>query len=255
MTMERSEAQPGIKTFSRDQIIIPETQIPQEVLNILHRAEKAGIKSLEPYHLSGITLTKDSDVEGWIEKPGDFYWNQILKGNISQDAATLPDSWVLVDGTQKPYRKNGKQMYKNDPFRSLLKKLRKDKKIGIMRGIPNASRFGISRDNLNQVVLPEIAKLLEIPESWARLLKLIEFNIIGNLKHPEWGETDTYEWFNDTLKNDKPKFYDNSLIGGSSIFANSIAGSEYLGSVGFYMSSSPDKDLGFRPLIVVPTKA
>ena len=89
-------------TISRDQLILPETQIPQEVSNILQRAERSGIDIFEVYHLSGVTLTQDTRIEGWDEKPEDWYWGQIRNGKISQGAAKLPDAWVLVDKTQKP---------------------------------------------------------------------------------------------------------------------------------------------------------
>lgn len=236
------EVSVDIQTLSRDQLILPETALPQEVSDVLKRAEKAGLTFFEPYHLSGVTLNQDSNVDGWDKKPENWYWKQIKDGNLSQDASKLPDSWVLVDKTQRPDYKDSKQFHENDPFGHLLAKLRKDKKIQTIRGIPNTSQFGISHDELTQVVLPEIAKLLEVDASQVRLPRAIEFNIIGNFKHPEWGKTTTWEWFDD-------KFGDASrLVGGNS----DVGG---LAGVNLHWSGGHRGSVGFRPLVVVSLKA
>lgn len=65
---------PTPKTLSKDKLILPETQMPQYVSEVLQRAEEAGIGVFEPYHLSGITLTRELRVEGWKKKPEDWYW-------------------------------------------------------------------------------------------------------------------------------------------------------------------------------------
>ena len=242
LVVQTPEVPVEIKTFSRDQLILPEPRIPQEVSDILQRAEKAGIGVFEVYHLSDVVLEQNSNVVGWNKRPEGWFWDQIKNGKVSKDAARLPDSWVLVDKTQKPDYKDGKQMYENDPFGSFLKQLRKDKKIQTRKDIPETSRFAISHDELTQVVLPKIAKLLEIESSQVRLPKEIEFNVIGNFKYPEWRNTNTWEWFAD-------KFGDGyRLVGGGS------------DSGGLALVYRPWSDrhygrVGFRPLVVVPTKA
>ena len=233
---------PTARTFSKDQLILPEASLPKEVSEVLERAKKVGIGVFEAYHLSDITLDQNSNVEGWDKKPEDWYWRQIGNGKVSQDAPKLPGSWILIDKTQKPDYKDGRQVYENDPFGDLLKQLRKDKKIQTLKGIPDTSRSRISHDELTQVVLPEIAKLLGVESSAVRLPKAIEFNIIGNLKHPEWGDTNTWEWFND-------KFEDGSrLVGGSS-------GLGGLAVVHSHWSDLHYDDFGFRPLVVLSPKA
>ena len=232
---------PTARTFSKDQLILPETSLPKEVSEVLERAKKVGIGVFEAYHLSDITLDQNSNVEGWDKKPEDWYWKQIGDGNVSQDAPKLPGFWVLIDKTQKPGYKNGRQVYENDPFGDLLKQLRKDKKVQTVKGFSDTSRFSISHDELTQVVLPEIAKLLGVESSAVRLPKAIEFNIIGNLKHPEWGDTNTWEWFND-------KFGDGRrLIGGRSVLGG-------LTDVYYDWSDRRRDRLGFRPLVVIPSK-
>lgn len=230
------------KTLSRDQLILPSKELPQEVSDILKRAEKAGITSLEAYHLSGVTLTQGSQVEGWTKKPENWYWEQIKNGKISPDAPKLPGSWVLLDNTQKPNYEDGKQMYKKDPFGPLLAKLRKDNKIQKIKHIPEDSRFGISPDELRTIVLPEIANLMGVNKSQVRLPKEIEFNVIGNFKHQKWGETNTWEWLEDNFGGA------DRLIGGDS----DDGGLTY---VSHYWSGYHIDGIGFRPLVVVSSKA
>lgn len=241
-TKKISEASVEIKTFSRDQLILPHKKLSQEVSDILQRAEKVGIKTLEAYHLSGVALTQDANVEGWNKKPEQWYWDQIANGNITPNSAKLPDSWVLIDKTARPDYKDGKQLHANDPLGTLLARLRKDKKIEKIKGIPETSRFGISHDELTQVVLPEIAKLLGIEASAVRLPREIEFNVIGNFKYPEWGRTNTWEWLID-------KFEDgHRLVGGCS-------GGGGLARVLCVLSDGHDGEIAFRPLVAISPKA
>lgn len=227
-----------IKTLSKDQLILSEATLPQYVSDILQRAEKAGIGVFEPYHLSGVTLTKDSEVHGWDRKPEDWYWDQIQNGNVGKDAVTLPNSWILIDKTQKPDYKDGKQMYEKDPLGSIISRLRKEGKIQKVKGIPDASRFRISHDELTQTALPEIANLLGVEASDVRLPKAIEFNVIGNFKHPEWGKTNTWEWFDDSFGDGR------RLVGGRSGFGG-------LTLVSYRWSDAHGDRIAFRPLVVV----
>ena len=235
------EAPAEIKRFSPDQLILPETQIPQEVSDILQRAERVGF-TLEAYHLSNVVLDENSEVEGWNSKPESWYWEQIKKGNISQNAPKLSDSWVLIDPITRPDYNRGRQLHESDPLGPLLAKLRKDKKIQAVRGIPETSRFSISSNELSQVVLPEIAELLGVEASAVRLPKAIEFNVIGNMKHPEWGKANTWEWFEDNFGVGR------RLIGGDS----GVGG---LSDVSYGWSDDRYGGMAFRPLVVISPKA
>lgn len=231
-----------IKTFSRDQLILPETEIPQEVSDILQRAERAGLTFFEPHHLSGVTLQQDLAVEGWDKKPENWYWEQIKNGKISQGASRLSGSWVLIDKTVRPDYKDGKQLHVNDSLGTLLARLRKENKISIIKGIPETSRFGISFDELTNFVLPEIARLLGVEVSQVRLPKEIEFNVIGNFKHPEWGTANTWEWLEDKLGDSR------RLFGGFSVFGG-------LSHVALALSVDRNDLMAFRPLVAVSPKA
>lgn len=237
-----------VGTFFRDPLILPETKFPQEVLDILQRAERAGLTFFEPYHLSGVTLQQDSTVKGWYKKPEDWFWKQIKMGRIRQDAAELPGTWVLIDKTPRPGYNRDKQLHENDPLGPLLERLRRESKIQKFEGIiPETSRFGISHDELTQVVLPEIARILGIESVQVRLPRAIEYNVIGNLKHPEWGEhgANTAEWLQDSFEHSGRCCY---LIGGNPV----------RGDLRSVIYDSPDKRFGsvaFRPLVVISPKA
>lgn len=175
-------------------------------------AEK-GITNFDFYRLSAHEFKRDGDYPGWNVKPEPWFWENVANGRISEDATKLEEMLIAIDNTPKPNYDNGRQLYQSDPFAPLLERLRKEKKINVprdLRHIPNTSRFGISPNELTEHVLPAIAEMLGVDSNHVRLPKEIEFNITGNLFHPEWGNTNTLEWFAD-------KFGDGShLFGGDS---------------------------------------
>ena len=101
------------------------------------------------------------------------------------------------------------------------------------------SRFGASPLEIKQVILPELAKFME--NNNVRQIRVIEYNIWGNMFYPEWGETITVECFADEFGRD------DNLIGG-------CLDSCSLGNVSYIPSTSPAESMGFRPLVVVSPK-
>jgi len=95
----------------------------------------------------------------------------------------------------------------------------------------------LSWDQLHNDILPEIAKKFGVSQSQIRLPKAIEFNVLGNMHHSEWGETNTWEWFEDSFE------ADSRLVGGRS----DVGG---LALVNHLSSASPYDNVGFRPLVV-----
>ncbi|HEU0051235.1 MAG TPA: hypothetical protein VFQ60_04250 [Patescibacteria group bacterium] len=163
---------------------------------------------------------------GWKKKPGagdsliDLF-DYIKDGRLLPKAAQLPGAWVLIDSRQKPaLNKRDNQMYANDFLGSVLEELNKK---GIIkqssRNVPLAanSRFGISAHELNQTqVKKAFAQAIGIPEEYISLPKAIEFNVLGNIYYPEWGETNTIEWLEDRFK--EPVLKNNkSLRGGFAV--------------------------------------
>ena len=237
---------------SLDQSVVPYTgketegdKPPQEVTDILNMWKEKGITNFDIYHLSAHKFEQKGNYPGWKIKPRDWFWQQIQQGTVSPDAAQTSDMWVAVDKTQKPDYDNGRQLYADDPYGVLLKGLRDERKIKVpkeYKHVPQTSRFAISPDELTQHVLPEIAKILGVGSKPVRLPREIEFNIIGNRSHPEWGNTNTAEWLNDNFGDDV------RLIGG-------LSDDGGLASVRYRWSGSRFDDVGFRPLVVLSSKA
>ncbi len=154
----------------------------------------------------------------WTEKvaPEPWFWDQIKQGGIAKSAANLYGNWALIEAVQKPNYAGGKQMYYdgNDPLSSYLEQLRRDGKIEITdwtRNIPQNSRFGLSGREIEGLVVPRVQGILGA-QLQVSLPREIEFNVAGNTLHPEWGQTNTWEWLAD-------KFVDSyRLVGGHSDF-------------------------------------
>jgi hypothetical protein len=194
-------------------------------LGVLKRAEEKGYTTLEAHFLPEMKLDEKGNYPGWDKKPEEWFWRKITEGEVSEDATKLTGQWVLIDGIQKPNYTDGTQTYENDPLKEILEL---------------DSRFRLSWDELHSTILPRIAKIFEVKDEAVRLPKEIEFNILGNMHHPEWGETSTFEWLDDKFKSGS------RLIGGYSDGGG-------LSHVSYAPSGNRYAYVGFRPLIVFPT--
>jgi len=195
---------------------------PAELFKMQEHMRSLGLYGFEAHYIPDEVFAKDAPYPGWKVRPNDWFWKQIKDGKVSDEALKTGGHWVLIDTTPKPNYQNGAQVYEDDPFKDIL---------------PNGSRFNLSWDQLHNDILPKIVKKLGVPQSQLRLPKAIEFNVLGNMHHKKWGETSTYEWFEDGFG------ADSRLIGGRS----DVGG---LAVVLHYSSASPNVYVGFRPLIV-----
>lgn len=194
------------------------------------------------HYLPDEDLVKDRDLPGWEKKPKDWFYDQISEGKISADAVKLTNAWVLTDSREKPQYDNGNQMYENDDkIGNVLKKLRQQ---GMIENHKKAdSRFNISWDELNRVgVKAALAKLLGVDPENLRLPRAIEWNYLGNAFHKEWGETNAWEWFEDSYDKSQTR-----LIGGLSDFG-------VLSNMNRFTPDDRAGNLGFRPLVVFSSK-
>ncbi|HEU0050770.1 MAG TPA: hypothetical protein VFQ60_01800 [Patescibacteria group bacterium] len=218
---------------------------------------------LELHYLPAITMAKIKrgskgkilevapiEFPGWKKKPGKRYANQgisidffdkIKSGDLDSSALDLPGAWILVDTREKPsYVGNSDQMYQNDFLGPILEELNekgiiKQTRINTNEPLRADSRFGISPSELDDLrVKKAIAKVMGISEEYVSLPRAIEFNVLGNLYYPEWGETDTDEWFEDGYKEHWRLYGGASLDGGLSCV--SAGRCNYInGSIGFRM--------------------
>ena len=178
--------------------------IPDEITP--ERYEKWKEAGFELHYLPNEELTEERDLPGWKKKPGTRYtpdrgwgiefFDEVKNGNLPKDSLKLPAAWVLTDAREKPQYQDGKQAYKEDVLGPVLEDLRKRNIITDFK-VKN-SRFNISWDELNKPEVKQaIAEAMDVPEESLRLPRAIEWNFIGNAYHPEWGETNTWEWFDD----------------------------------------------------------
>ena len=226
------------KQFLGKEINIPEP--PQQLFEAARLAIEHGITSFEAHLLPKLELKQNSKFPGWHIKPEEWYWQKIKEGEIAKDAARLPGVWVLVDGAQKPNYDDGKQLYENDGFGQILLRLREEGRIETPNSyshVPRTSRFAVTPIERETHFYQALAEVLNVGKDKVRITREIESNIIGNIHHPEWGQTNTSEWFDD-------KFGDGRrLVGGRSDYGG-------LARVDCNWRDDRLGNVGFRPLIV-----
>lgn len=194
------------KFFGRE-IHVPAPPI-EMTIESLHHWESLGF---EPHYLppedlvdmtcdstGQIIAIKPKSLPGWKQKPEDWFFEQIKDGKVFQDATILPGCWVLIDTRQKPdYKKDGEQMYENDPLAPVLEKLREANIIEDYR--VKDSRFYLSAEELEKPeVIAAFAEALGTSPQNLSLPSAMEFTVLSNIHHPKWGETNSSEWFRDS---------------------------------------------------------
>lgn len=189
------------------------------------------------------TVSRDKIYPGWkkiIQE--DWFYEDIEIKNLSPETLMLPGRWILIDHRPKPMFKNGRQMYLDDEkfLSPIVKKLRKFKKIDprqISVNVPLNSRFGITPDEYDRFLRPELSKLLDFKIKQIRLPRAIEWNYLANYFYLQWGKTNTWEWFDDKKENGLRR-----LCGGCS---------DEGGAANVYWNSNyiQFNCIGFRPLI------
>lgn len=202
----------ALKGFFGKDIQVP--QPPTELFKTLDAMEERGIARFEIHYLPGVELSPEGKLPGWKVKPELWFWQQIKDGGIAKDAANLRAGWYLVDGRGKPNYGYGRQRYEDDGwFQTTIDELRASNRIQKFSDVVSGSRFGVSANEVEQVILPEFAKSLKTT-GLVRTPREIEFNVLGNIHHPEWGNTNTWELMNDKFELDGRLFGGYSVSGG-----------------------------------------
>jgi hypothetical protein len=186
------------------------------------------------HYSPGIAISKDNTFPGQ-KKPLDadiYKW--IVEAKISPEAAKLPKGWILIDTRAKPNYASGDQMYENDLLAPVLEKLRLAGHISSFKH--QASRFNISADELDKAeVKVALAEALKIQPEQLALPSATLYNYLGNAFYPEWGETNTWEWFQEEYS-------------GGRRLAGGYSGRGGLSRVSYDESAYRRDYLGFRPL-------
>lgn len=213
----------------------------------LRDLERWQVLKLDPHYLPKAEMGRQKNFSGWQKKPHQVFYKKIQEGKISQDAISLPGRWILIDCRPKPekcnpwltsslilpfdkffklnlkehFKKFSKQQYQNDFLLPILKK----------NGWK--SRFCVSWNDYREL-RPEITRLVGLTDkNQVRLPRFIEFNFLGNIFYPEWSETQTWEWLEDSYGK----------------FCHLATGSFSFSVVGWDDSDFFSTILGFRPLI------
>ncbi len=203
-------------------------------------AEGEGYGFFKPFHFPlGETRLDSPTPPGWKKlNPLFFEWMTGRKPNISPDAAKIGAYWTLFDDSRRPEFAGDKE------FGIILatgRGLDKIKDPSCTRS--RTSRFGVSMDEQDSHVFPELAKPLRLVDHIAsglvaiRRPKAAEFNFAGNLRYQYLGEDPTWEGFDDKFG------VAHRFIGGGS-------GSGGLSHVLYDWTGHHCDGLAFRPLVV-----
>ena len=156
-------------------------------------------KRLELHYLPPIDMSKEKNLKNWA-KP-DF--KSIENFDLFKGVLVLQGCWILIDGREKPKfdTKKGNQAYEDDDdfLGPVVKNLRSRGLIERNTSEPG-SRFCVEpRELEHSEVVEGLAKAMGLAPEKVSLPRMIEFNLIGNIYHPEWGQqpSDCFEWFSD----------------------------------------------------------
>lgn len=220
-------------------------QPPADLFETLENFNERGILGFdEIWYWPKLQLEENDKV--WIGrvKPEPRFWQQIKNGYFPREVAMLLEGWYIGDRRGKPNLElDLQQMYEDDYLALLMKELRGSRSIqrhDIF--VPDNSRCGASPQEIERVILSEFARI-NGAKGIVGPRRYIEFNVRGNMVHPEWGQTNTWEWFGDSISGGKRR-----LMGGPS----------YDGGLAhvFYGAVNDHRfDTGFSPVIRFPSKS
>ena len=201
----------------------------------------------ELHYIPDEEMTEDKNFPGWKKKPTSgsggvnlFTATKDKDNKMAPDTLKLKAGWVLVDTREKPGWVNDQttaQPYEDDgDMERAIEELRAQ---GLIAGDANkGARFRISWEELEKPeVRQKFAEIFDVSPDQIRLPRAIELNFLGNAHYPTWGDTNSYEWFQDSYQGS------GHLVGGDSDYGG-------LSSVYWDDAGGRNDGVGFRPLIV-----
>lgn len=241
----KSEREAWSNFFGRRQLI---PKPPELLFETLSTAQKDGIEIYEPHFLPKHQFRRNDEFPGWKYKPSNIFWELISMGLLSPDVANLGGYWVLFDKTPKSdFKNNGNQLYPNDSLGPTLARLRQERKLytyEFRKGFyPETTRYWIPPKEIFEKISPEIANILKVDPDMSRLPTALETNILANIFYKEFGNTDTWEWFQDRIKSSEP------LVGGG----KNEGGITHIAKGHSYVIG--ENYIGFRSMIIFPRRA
>lgn len=155
---------------------------PQELLEIWGIAKEKGLTTFEAHYLPAVDISRKTRYPGWQFKLADKFWQ---RNSTKQVKTSNEGKWVLVDAI------TDSEVEQNDPLTS----------------VTNKDRLGASWNQTQAVILPSLADSLGIYPKHVRLMTALEYNLIGNVFHPEWQEGELAQWFESLTEETKPSKY------------------------------------------------
>lgn len=225
-TTEDGKKRPLSKKDLLEQITSYES-MPEKVADTLKRMHNLGINSFDCYRL----LVLGSRSSG-MRIPEQIYYHgrgsfdiEHISFNKDTIYKNKKEVFILVDNTKR--QKYGdvlsKKTDESDLLGNMLAKLRREKKIPHEASfLPEASRFGISVEYIENVVFPELVKKLEMEgeikdqKARTRFLSVPEFIALKKFYYPDFGKIDSFEWVNFRLKGDsEDNMPDHNFVAGN----------------------------------------
>ncbi|MEI8360914.1 MAG: hypothetical protein WCG01_02205 [bacterium] len=195
-----------LSKFFGKNIDVPELPAEATLENIQHWEKM----EMELRYLPSIEMTEKAKLAAWKFRPYKEFYQMMnyaklgifkTKGpHIQHDSATLKGSWLLVDKRERPgcdtYNNHAGE-FKNDYLSDIIKYYRAN---GAISGKEQdaGSRFNIEGAVFNNSdFVSAVAEKLKVRAEQVRLLRAIEFNVLGNMHYSHWGLSDSEELFSD----------------------------------------------------------
>lgn len=224
---------------------LPISHIPTEITE--ERLNKWSEQGMGLHFLPDVDFDRQQDFPGWKVKPYEWFYERAAIGDVLdfddkrqlvpvEKPTNLGGKWVLIDERPKPIDNNG-LVYENDFLEETMRTMRAEGALDHNSDLNPGTRFFTSWTEWNEKIRPEAAKVLGVRPEQTRLPKVMEYNYLGNLLHPEWGSTDTWEWLQEACGDGKYR-----MRAGHS-FAGGLAIVYWRGPAGH------GTDRGFRPVV------
>lgn len=214
--------------FGKDRAVPP---VHSKMFEARQRAEDLGL-SVELIYIPPKLFDREEEFPGWTVKPEEDFWKKVPTTTPYYEEfypnmrlSHLKGSHALIDTSVRPDFDEGRQHYGNDALERFVAMARgiDDETYEITRG----SRFGLPLRNQDDLLFPMLTNELglnQAPGVRVRRPTFMEFNYTGNLRYPHFGQSDTFEWFDDIYfdyqdigwRETHPVAVPQHLLGGSS---------------------------------------
>src|SRR5918992_1482921 len=213
---------------------------PEELIRTLKQAKEKGFTTFDAHYIPPLDVSENALYPGWKIKPSSVYYVRDYK-NFYNPPTKIGGYWCIVDNIKRPNNRvySLQDEYIGDPLVHILTDLRETGKIADFER--RNSRFNTSWGEVYTIILPKIAEELGVARDKVRLPTYWEFNILGNLYYPYWGQAGSAEWTEDTLKPER-----NHGSAGSGNYGGLANYPDYY----YHRPNNHDRAIGFRPMIV-----